>query len=160
MDMKAANILLTESGAVKLADFGVSLVLKKGTEFQATNYIGSPLFMAPEVIRKEKITAASDVWSLGITLIELAEGKPPNTDINCLEMLPLLPERNFKLKNPKAFSVEFRNLLERCLTKEQELRPTVLQLTDDPFLSPTNVPGPSCLKQFISDVLSIRSKQK
>lgn len=52
---------------MKLADFGVSLVLGKESQFQASNYIGSPLFMAPEVIKREEITAASDIWSLGLS---------------------------------------------------------------------------------------------
>ncbi len=69
LDIKAANILLTEDGIVKLADFGVSQVLKSSEITEQDDYVGSPLFMAPEIIRKLGYNNRADIWSLGITII-------------------------------------------------------------------------------------------
>lgn len=69
LDVKAANILLTEEAVVKLADFGVSQVLKTSEMKEQDDYVGSPLFMAPEIIRKQGYNNRADIWSLGITII-------------------------------------------------------------------------------------------
>ena len=74
----------------------------------------SPLYMAPEVIRKLGYDKKADIWSLGITLIEMAEGRPPNNDIKNVEMLMTLPDRPAaKLKQPKMFSQQFSEFIAR-----------------------------------------------
>lgn len=74
------------------ADFGVSESAKE-RKAESPDYVGSPLFMAPEVIKKTGYLQKADIWSLGITIIEMIEGRPPNTDIRSIEQLPLLAER-------------------------------------------------------------------
>eukprot|EP01126_Amoeba_proteus_P058662 TRINITY_DN7595_c0_g2_i3.p1 TRINITY_DN7595_c0_g2~~TRINITY_DN7595_c0_g2_i3.p1 ORF type:complete len:236 (+),score=58.96 TRINITY_DN7595_c0_g2_i3:208-915(+) len=140
MDIKAANILLTEEGVVKIADFGVSEVLKKNEDMKLQDdYVGSPLFMAPEIIMKKGYNDRADIWSLGITVIELAQGRPPNTDIKSIEMLPQLAERpSPTFKKPSAFSAQCNAFLARCLTKDPGLRPSSVILLGDAFVLTVN----------------------
>jgi serine/threonine protein kinase len=85
--------MLTLDGTVKLGDFGVSAQLRmECSSMQSMDLIGSPLYMAPEVIKLEKYNEKADVWSLGITLIELAEGRPPNNDVCTVSLSCILPK--------------------------------------------------------------------
>jgi len=140
LDIKAANILVTGAGDVRLADFGVSEQLRDiNTFIDAMDYVGSPLFMAPEVIRKERYNNKADIWSLGITIIEMVEGRPPNTDINCIEKLPDLANRDpptFSKLN--LWSPNFLNFLACCLVKDQEQRPAATTLLMHEFLQGKN----------------------
>lgn len=138
LDMKAGNIMLTEDAQVKIGDFGVSEQLRReaeGTIFN--NLVGSPLFMAPEVIKRDSIiTVRADIWSLGITLIEMAEGRPPNNDINSIEMLNDLPNRPPPtLKKPRMYSSEFNEFIAKCLVKDPKLRPPAADLFCVTFFS-------------------------
>eukprot|EP01127_Copromyxa_protea_P000606 TRINITY_DN1051_c0_g2_i3.p1 TRINITY_DN1051_c0_g2~~TRINITY_DN1051_c0_g2_i3.p1 ORF type:complete len:646 (-),score=76.85 TRINITY_DN1051_c0_g2_i3:1099-3036(-) len=149
LDIKAANILLTDDGEVKLADFGVSEALKTGFVV-ATDYVGSPLFMSPEVIRKDKYNDRTDIWSLGITTIEMAQGRPPNTDINRIEDLPKLLERPTPtLNKPQHFSVVMNEFIAHCLVTDPTHRPNAIELMTDPFLAPGKVPDKTILKDLI-----------
>eukprot|EP01125_Pyxidicula_operculata_P009907 TRINITY_DN325_c0_g1_i1.p1 TRINITY_DN325_c0_g1~~TRINITY_DN325_c0_g1_i1.p1 ORF type:complete len:393 (+),score=114.46 TRINITY_DN325_c0_g1_i1:932-2110(+) len=161
LDIKCANILMTDDGDVKLADFGVSERMKK-PYVEAANYVGSPLFMAPEVIRKDKYNNKADIWSLGITAVEMVEGLPPNTDIDSIEKLPQLADRDPPtFKNPSIWSKLFIDFLAYCLTKDQEKRPAALDLLVTPFLSPANVPSKEVMKELLDSVRElIQSKRK
>jgi len=136
LDIKAANILLSETGEVKLADFGVSEQLRDVNMFiDAVDFVGSPLFMAPEVIRKDKYNNKADIWSLGITIIEMVEGRPPNTDVNSIEKLPELANRDPPtFSNPRHWSNKFNYFLSSLLIKDYELRPSALELLEDEFM--------------------------
>ena len=79
-DIKGANILLSEEGYAKLGDFGVGVELKE--EFYRTSKKGSPYWMSPQVIKKEEYDSKTDIWSLGITCIELLQGEPPNSGLS------------------------------------------------------------------------------
>jgi len=162
LDIKAANILLTETGVVKLADFGVSQVLKTNELTKEHNdYVGSPLFMAPEIIRKEGLNHKADIWSLGITIIEMVQGRPPNTDINSIEKLPLLAERDPpKFNNPKNWSTKFNMFLSTCLQKDANARPSALDLLSDPFMAPSSVSGKECMQDIIFDCLTQQSSKR
>jgi len=140
LDIKAANVLLTDTGDVKLADFGVSEQLRDMNTFiDAIDYVGSPLFMAPEVIRKDKYNDRADIWSLGITIIEMVEGRPPNTDINSIEKLPELANRDPPtFSNPSHWSSNFNNFLATCLVKDYELRPSAIELLTHEFMKDRN----------------------
>eukprot|EP01087_Luapelamoeba_hula_P005064 TRINITY_DN15152_c0_g1_i1.p1 TRINITY_DN15152_c0_g1~~TRINITY_DN15152_c0_g1_i1.p1 ORF type:complete len:813 (-),score=145.95 TRINITY_DN15152_c0_g1_i1:13-2451(-) len=140
-DVKAANILLTEDAQVKIADFGVSE--KMGTP-RMGRVLGTPLWMAPEAavegalpspMRGSKFDSRADVWSLGITLIEMAETVPPFSDQNPMFAWRMSPHRPPpKLAEPGKWTLAFNEFIAACLTKDATQRPDTTALFSHPFL--------------------------
>jgi len=156
LDVKAANILLTQEAQLKLGDFGVSEQIRRGTVTASNYLVGSPLYMAPEVILKEKYNAKADIWSLGITAIDMAEGRPPNCDLSSVDMLEKIVERPPPtLRKPKDFSADFNDFLALCLTKDPRYRPDTFQLLNHPFV--TKAKGPQVLIPLIRNYQHIRA---
>ena len=130
-DIKAGNLLLTDRGRVKLADFGVSAQLSATIARRGT-VIGTPFWMAPEVIASTPPPGTSaekgyhtkaDIWSLGITAIELAEGQPPHASLPWQRAIFLIPTANAPtVSEPDKWSAEFNEFTTQCLTKDPNKR--------------------------------------
>uniref|UniRef100_A0A8C8HFZ7 Mitogen-activated protein kinase kinase kinase kinase n=1 Tax=Oncorhynchus tshawytscha TaxID=74940 RepID=A0A8C8HFZ7_ONCTS len=139
-DIKGANILLTDNGYVKLADFGVSAQIT-ATLAKRKSFIGTPYWMAPEVAaveRKGGYNQLCDIWAVGITAIELAELQPPMFDLHPMRALFLMTKSNFqppKLKDKVKWGNNFHHFVKLSLTKNPKKRPTAEKLLQHPFVS-------------------------
>lgn len=176
-----------------MADFGVSeQLLNMDVPVKATDFVGSPLFMAPEVILKQGYNQKADTWSLGISLIgktlqkrnntkernkerkrkkynnlltlkqflktEMAEGRPPNTDITNMTALLQLPSRpSPKLKNQKQWSPSMNDFVAKCLVKEPLQRAAALDMLTHPFVA--DAKGADALKGILKEALSLKRGQ-
>ncbi|KAI8609463.1 kinase-like domain-containing protein [Chytriomyces sp. MP71] len=133
-DIKAGNILVNDKGESKLADFGVSGQLSEATMKRQT-VIGTPFWIAPEVIQEVGYGTQADIWSLGITCIEMADGRPPYSDIHPMRAIFMIPSKPPpRLEDEERYSKVFRQFVARCLTKDPKLRPSAEELLNDSFL--------------------------
>ncbi|XP_040202796.1 misshapen-like kinase 1 isoform X9 [Rana temporaria] len=137
-DIKGQNVLLTENAEVKLVDFGVSAQLDR-TVGRRNTFIGTPYWMAPEVIACDENPDAtydyrSDIWSLGITAIEMAEGAPPLCDMHPMRALFLIPRNPPPKLKSKKWSKKFIEFIDTCLIKNYMNRPPTEQLLKYPFI--------------------------
>ncbi|KAM8833432.1 TRAF2 and NCK interacting kinase a isoform 4-T4 [Synchiropus picturatus] len=137
-DIKGQNVLLTENAEVKLVDFGVSAQLDR-TVGRRNTFIGTPYWMAPEVIACDENPDAtydfkSDLWSLGITAIEMAEGAPPLCDMHPMRALFLIPRNPAPRLKSKKWSKKFQSFIDSCLIKSHSQRPSTEQLLKHPFI--------------------------
>uniref|UniRef100_A0A3B5LAQ9 non-specific serine/threonine protein kinase n=1 Tax=Xiphophorus couchianus TaxID=32473 RepID=A0A3B5LAQ9_9TELE len=138
-DLKAGNVLLTLEGDIKLADFGVSAKNTKTLQ-RRDSFIGTPYWMAPEVVMCETMKDApydykADIWSLGITLIELAQIEPPHHELNPMRvLLKVAKSEPPTLDQPSKWSRDFNDFLRKALDKNPEIRPSAAQLLEHPFV--------------------------
>ncbi|XP_067309832.1 TRAF2 and NCK interacting kinase a isoform X3 [Pseudorasbora parva] len=160
-DIKGQNVLLTENAEVKLVDFGVSAQLDR-TVSRRNTFIGTPYWMAPEVIACDENPDAtydykSDLWSLGITAIEMAEGAPPLCDMHPMRALFLIPRNPAPRLKSKKWSKKFQSFIESCLVKNHLQRPSTESLIKHSFIK--DLPNERQIRIQLKDHID-RTKKK
>jgi protein-serine/threonine kinase len=133
-DIKSDNILLGVNGRVKLADFGYAAQLTQARKLR-NSVVGTPYWMAPELIRGNHYSQKVDIWSLGIMTREMAEGEPPYLEFPPLRALFLLTTQGVPpIRDPHKYSKEYHDFVAQCLEKDPEKRPDASDLLKHPFL--------------------------
>jgi len=134
-DIKAANILLTKDGIAKIADFGVSRFFTEGQ--LSVTLAGSFYWMAPEILKTTPYNYKADIWSLGITAIEISDGHPPNSHNNVMQFMMKISQENYSpsLKYPNNSSKKFLDFLHGCLQRDPQNRITADELLSIPFIT-------------------------
>ncbi|KAL9423612.1 hypothetical protein AB3S75_035656 [Citrus x aurantiifolia] len=133
-DIKGGNILLTDQGEVKLGDFGVAAQLTR-TMSKRNTFIGTPHWMAPEVIQESRYDGKVDVWALGVSAIEMAEGLPPRSTVHPMRVLFMISiEPAPMLEDKEKWSLVFHDFVAKCLTKEPRARPTAAEMLKHKFI--------------------------
>ncbi|RSH86159.1 uncharacterized protein EHS24_004390 [Apiotrichum porosum] len=145
-DIKAANILLAANGDVKLADFGVAAQLSSHKS-QRHTFVGTPFWMAPEVIRQTGYDSRADIWSLGITAIEMAKGEPPLAENHPFKAIFLIPKADAPRLEESGWSKDFCDFVAACLQKQPRNRPLAKDLLRHPFI--TSAPRTSDLVDLV-----------
>ena len=156
-DIKAGNILLTDEGVAKLGDFGVSAQLTNSISKKISK-IGTPYWMSPEVISQKSYDSKCDIWSLGITCIELAEGEPPYSEVRTfLVMKKILNNPPKGLTNPNLWSNDFNDFVQKCLIFNPSQRPTAAQLLNHSFIKNNNL-GKGIIIQRLINAMPLINK--
>jgi serine/threonine protein kinase len=164
-DVKACNILINSDFMPQLADFGVAKELQPSAEDKAKTKIGTPHWMAPEVLDQSLNQSAkgynnlADIWSLGITAIEMAEGQPPYFNVNAMLAMFKIPQKPPKgLSDPTQWTSSFANFVERCLAPRAGTRPRARMLLKDQFITsaPQDLDGRPVLEALVLERIAKR----
>ncbi|KAF7634893.1 hypothetical protein Mgra_00005634 [Meloidogyne graminicola] len=155
-DIKAGNILLNMDGNAKLADFGVAGQITD-TMAKRNTVIGTPFWMAPELIQEVGYDMKADIWSLGITAIEMAEGRPPHAEIHPMRAIFMIPTKPPPtLKVPQDWTPLFLDLIAKCLVKNPEERTTAKDLLEHEFIK--SAKGAKVLREMIANAQDVAAQ--
>ncbi|KTW30753.1 hypothetical protein T552_00465 [Pneumocystis carinii B80] len=148
-DIKAANILITNDGRVQLCDFGVAAQLT-ANNFKRNTFVGTPYWMAPEVITEgASYNFKADIWSLGITIYEIATGNPPFADQEPMRAIILIPRSPPTRLEGSQFSSQLKDLVAVCLNEDASERPSAMELLKTKFIKQTMKTPTSILKELL-----------
>lgn len=157
-DIKSDNVLVDKEGQVKIADFGFAIALTKETS-KRHSVVGTPYWMAPELIRGTDYDSKVDIWSCGITCIEMAEGEPPHLHEPPLRALLMISiSGSPALKDPSRWSSQFLHFLAQSTSIDAEARPTAEQLLNHPFITMASTQEE--YGQFVRAQLEARRRRK
>ena len=150
-DVKAANILLANNGYCRVTDFGVSRKFVSDKTFSTRAVVGTPYWMAPEVINEEKYSFPADIWSVGSTAYELAEGAPPYCNLPPTRAMIQIAKNGFPKFHYKGFSADFLDFVSKCTSFKPSERATVDELLEHPFVKRVNkLDRVATLKNFLT----------
>lgn len=153
-DIKGSNILLTRDGQVKLADFGVSTRLHH-TMSKRNSFAGTLYWMAPEAIVEQEYDDRIDIWSLGITTIELAEGVPPHMGVMPARLILMVAKMAPPTLSHKDYwSPQMNVFVRRLLVKDKTVRPHASTMLEDPFVSPDAIGTREQLEEVVAEVVA------
>jgi len=159
-DIKAANVLISNDGSVKLCDFGVAAQLNQASNRRQT-MAGTPYWMAPEVIMEGVYyDTKADIWSLGITAYEVATGNPPYCEVEALRVMQLITKSKPPRLEGKSYSVSLKEFIALCLDEDANERPTADDLLKSKFIRTHKTTPTSILKELITRYLLFRDKTK
>jgi len=134
-DIKSDNVLVSSNGSIKLADFGYTAQLTR-ERINRTTAVGTPYWMAPEVIRGQQYKLNVDIWSLGIMIMEMAEGNPPYIEHPPLRAVFLITTKGIPgLKHISRWTTQFIDFLDLCLTTDPDVRPHSIDLLKHEYLN-------------------------
>eukprot|EP01091_Cochliopodium_minus_P008331 TRINITY_DN186_c0_g1_i3.p1 TRINITY_DN186_c0_g1~~TRINITY_DN186_c0_g1_i3.p1 ORF type:complete len:716 (+),score=252.79 TRINITY_DN186_c0_g1_i3:90-2237(+) len=157
-DIKSDNILLNEKGEIKIADFGYAAQISK-ERVKRNTIVGTPYWMAPELIKGEDYNQKVDVWSTGIMAMECAEGEPPYMDYPPLRALFLITTKGIPdLEEPEDWSPEFKDFIKKSLVKEPQDRPNASDLLSHPFLKKAK--DRKCVGQLVKSAKKMREESE
>jgi serine/threonine protein kinase len=157
-DIKGGNIMINSQGEVKLADFGVSAQLTESINKKNT-FVGTPFWMSPEVIMQTQHDGKADIWSLGITAIEMAELVPPHSNVHPMRVLFLVPKEDppkLQDQSKSRWSPNFHSFIDTCLVKDPLRRPSAVELLKHPFVD-NSLSSVDVLHSLVMQATALRS---
>ena len=158
-DVKAGNLLLTADGHLKMTDFGTSAHLMN-TISKRNSFVGTLYWMAPETIEQKSYDGRADIWSLGVTVLEMAEGHPPRFDQHYARALFAIPkEKAPTLKEPARWSAKMHSFVARCCEKDPAKRPTAEELLKDPFVTDVRC-GPADVAALLARAQAAKAREE